>query len=161
MSTARAFSGRHVDDPGGAVDRRRPLVGPVEAVDAHEEPGERLARAGGRGDQRVVARGDVGPALGLWGGGALGEPAPEPLRDGRVESGQGRVRVSTDPRPQRELHRRGSHLPLFNLMGTTFIPVHRQPASANQDMAGLLTPVRCVVDDAAQWIGKRWQRCST
>ena len=68
----------------------------------------------------------------MWGqpsacgrGGALGEPPPEPLRDGRVEPGQGGVRVSTDPRPQRELHRRGRHRPLFNLMGTTFIPVNR------------------------------------
>ena len=91
---------------------------------------------------------DVGPALGLRGGGALREPAPEPLRDGRVEPGQGGVRVSTDPRPQRELHRRGSHQPLFNLMGTTFIPALNQPASAERGYtpfvdAGSLCGGRC------------------
>ena len=114
---------RDVDHPGDAVDLVAPLVRPVEAVDADEEPGERLARAGGRGDERVVAGGDLGPTFGLRGGGALGEPAPEPLRDGRVEPGQRGVRVAADPRPERELHRPGTHQPLFNLMGTTFMPV--------------------------------------
>ena len=113
---------RDVDDPRGACDLVALLVGAVEAVDADEEAAEGLARSGGRGDQRVVAGRDVRPALGLGRGGPLGEAPPEPLRDGRVEPGQGGVRVTADPRPQRELHRRGSHRPLFNLMGTTSIP---------------------------------------
>ena len=63
------------------------------------KPLERLARTGGRGDERVVARGDVGPALGLRDGGPLGEAPPEPLRDGRVEPGQSGVRVAAHRGP--------------------------------------------------------------
>ena len=67
-------------------------MGPVEAVDAHEEAGEGLARAGGRGDERVAAGGDVRPALAPAGAvGPVGEAAPEPLGHRRVEPGQGRV----------------------------------------------------------------------
>ncbi len=56
---------RHVDDARDAVDRLARLVREVQPVDAHEEPGERLARSGGRGDERVVARRDVRPAVAL------------------------------------------------------------------------------------------------
>ena len=53
-----------------------------------EEAGERLARAGGRGDQRVVPGRDVRPALRLGLGGAVGEAAPEPRAHGRMEVGE-------------------------------------------------------------------------
>ncbi len=61
---------RHVDDARHAVDLLAALVRAVEAVDAHEEGGERLARTGGRGDERVAPGGDVRPRLLLrarWG----------------------------------------------------------------------------------------------
>ena len=58
----------------------------VETVDAHQEAGERLARSRGGRDERVVARLDVGPALALGGGGAIGETAAEPLRHRRMEA---------------------------------------------------------------------------
>ena len=47
---------RDVDDPRGAVDVVARVVGAVQAVDADEEPGERLARAGGRGDRACRGR---------------------------------------------------------------------------------------------------------
>ena len=86
---------RHVDDPGDVGDRLARVVGPVEPVDADEEPGEGLARSGGGRDQRVDARGDVDPALGLRAGRAVREPAPEPLRDRRME---GAVGLRSGPR---------------------------------------------------------------
>ena len=58
---------RDVDDARLAVldaAGRRRL--PEEPVDRDEEGGQRLARAGGRGDQRVLAAGDRGPAA-AWG----------------------------------------------------------------------------------------------
>ena len=83
---------RDVDDAGEPVDRLAALVGAVEAVDADEEAGERLARAGGRGDQRVAARRrSWGQPSRLRRGRALGEAAPEPLGDGGVEAAQRRV----------------------------------------------------------------------
>ncbi len=48
-----------------------------ESVQAMQEGGEGLARAGGRGEEHVVAVGDDGPALGLDGRG-LGEAPAEP-----------------------------------------------------------------------------------
>ena len=48
-----------------------------ESVQAMQEGGEGLARAGGRGEEHVVAFGDDGPALGLDGRG-LGEAPVEP-----------------------------------------------------------------------------------
>src|SRR6185295_1540388 len=62
-----------VDDAGDVVDRLAPLVRAVEAVDAHEEAGERLARSGGRGDEGVGAGRDVAPPARLRRGGAVGE----------------------------------------------------------------------------------------
>src|SRR5206468_4987730 len=59
--------------------------GPVEAVDADQEPGQRLARAGGGGDQRVAPGGDGDPPLLLGRRRALREPAGEPRRHRRVE----------------------------------------------------------------------------
>src|SRR5205085_2987720 len=52
-----------------------------ESVEAPEERGERLSRAGRREDQRVVAGGDRRPALFLGGGRRL-ESGSEPLADG-------------------------------------------------------------------------------
>ena len=82
---------RDVDHAGEPVDGLAALVGAVEPVDADHEPGERLARARGRGDQGVAPGLDVGPPLGLRGGRALGEATPEPLGDGGVEAAQRRV----------------------------------------------------------------------
>ena len=53
---------QHLGARPGAGTR---LGGPVGRVDGDEEPGERLARAGGRGHQHVAARRDVGPGRGL------------------------------------------------------------------------------------------------
>jgi hypothetical protein len=80
------------------VHRARPLrhvvalgVGLVEPVDGHQEAGQRLARTGGRRDQRVVTCGDEGPARRLRWGGALREAPQEPLGDRRVEGAEDRV----------------------------------------------------------------------
>ena len=54
---------RHVDDARDAVDLLAAFVRAVQAVDAHEEAGEGLARPGGRGDQRVVPGRDLRPTL--------------------------------------------------------------------------------------------------
>ena len=77
---------RHVDDARDAVDRLAGVVGAVEPVDADEEAGERLPRAGRRRDERVGARGDVRPGVALRRGGTVGEPAPEPCADRGVEA---------------------------------------------------------------------------
>src|SRR5581483_3936240 len=77
---------RDVRDARDAVDRFPALVRAVQAIDADEEAGERLPRARGCGDQRVVTRGDRGPAVALALGGALREPPTEPLRDCRREA---------------------------------------------------------------------------
>ncbi len=82
---AERLEGRDVDDTG--------LVGEVagfglldEGVDAAEEGRERLAGAGGRGDEDVAAGLDEGPAGSLGVGGGI-EAAPEPLGDDGVEGG--------------------------------------------------------------------------
>ena len=59
---------------------------PHQVVDRRKERGERLARAGRRGDQRVAPGLDRGPGLGLRGGGRR-EGFGEPLGHGRVEQG--------------------------------------------------------------------------
>ena len=70
---------RHVDDARDAGDRLTRVVREVQPVDAHEEPGERLARTGRRGDERVAARGDVRPPFALRRRRPFGEAAPEPV----------------------------------------------------------------------------------
>ena len=67
------------------VGRRR--LGP-QAVQAPQERGQRLARAGRRADQRVTAGRDGRPALGL-GGRRRPERAAEPRLRGRAEQVQG------------------------------------------------------------------------
>ena len=69
---AEGLEGGHVDD-ACAVDRLAGGVGPVELVDAHEEPGEGLARPGGGGDQDVAPAADERPAPALRGRG-LAQP---------------------------------------------------------------------------------------
>ena len=64
----------------------RHLVGD-EAVERVEERREGLARAGGRGDEDVLAPGDGGPT-GDLGRGRLGERRGEPLSDDRGEVGE-------------------------------------------------------------------------
>ena len=59
-----------------------------QGIETGEEGGERLAGAGGRGDQDVVARRDRRPAAGLHVGGRA-EARAEPLRDDRMKPGQG------------------------------------------------------------------------
>ena len=75
---------RDVDHPR-AGDRLAPGEGEVEAVDGHEEAGQRLARAGGRGDEGVLAGRDRRPGRLLGGRGPLGEAVPEPGRHRRVQ----------------------------------------------------------------------------
>ena len=58
-----------------------------EPVEAPQEGGERLARAGGRGDEHVLAGGDGRPGLRLGRGRRL-ERALEPVAYGRREGGQ-------------------------------------------------------------------------
>ena len=72
------FQRRHVHNARDAVNRVAQLVRQVQAVDAHQERGERLARTGGCCDQRVVARSDAGPAVALRIGRSVGESPPEP-----------------------------------------------------------------------------------
>ena len=55
-----------------------------EIVNRREESRERLARTGGRGDQRVLAGLDGGPGFDLRGGGR-GESLIEPCRDSGME----------------------------------------------------------------------------
>ena len=70
---------RHVQHPAPALGRGRGLG--HQPVERPEERGERLARAGGREDQRVAALGDRGPAL-LLGRRRRIERRPEPGADG-------------------------------------------------------------------------------
>ena len=55
------------------------IVEAVEPIDPDEEPGEGLARAGGRGHQRVTALRDERPGLRLGRGRTVGKTTPEPL----------------------------------------------------------------------------------
>ncbi len=78
-----------VDEPGpvlGVGPGRRPVGD--QAVESPEEGGERLARAGRRADQDVLAGGDRRPGLGLGGGRGL-EGAVEPVANERDERRQG------------------------------------------------------------------------
>src|SRR5919106_1044400 len=74
-----------VHDPSGALDGFAGLVGAVEGVDRGEEPGERLARAGGGADQRVPAGGDRRPAPALGLGRSAGKPPLKPPPYRRME----------------------------------------------------------------------------
>ena len=69
---------RHVHDVGSAGDALAALVGSIQLIDADQEGRKGFARAGGCGDQRVVASGDRRPTLGLGRcrpfGKARGEP---------------------------------------------------------------------------------------
>ena len=81
---------RDIDDPGQVLERasrRRRLA--KEPVDTDEKRGERLARAGGRGDQCIGAARDGRPAGGLRLGGSGGEAPLEPGADGRMKGGEG------------------------------------------------------------------------
>ncbi len=69
------------------------LVRLVDPVDADQEGGESLARPRGRGDQRVPARRDLGPARSLRLGRPGGEPPGEPGPHGRVERFEHQVRL--------------------------------------------------------------------
>jgi hypothetical protein len=80
---AQRLEGRDVND----LDPFRQLsLEPIaqQPVDADQKRGQRLARAGRGGDQRVLAGGDVGPAAKLRLGG-LAETSGEPLADERME----------------------------------------------------------------------------
>ncbi len=82
--------GRHVQQPC-LVGQRVALTS--EHVEPREERGERLARAGRRGDQGVPSLADGSPALDL-GIRGLAEAGPEPLANRRmegVESGHGGI----------------------------------------------------------------------
>ncbi len=82
-----SLQGRHVDDLGAVVRAGLVRRGTAQqAIDRDEERGERLARAGGRGDQRVAARGDRRPARGLGLRRAQREAPLEPGADGGMEA---------------------------------------------------------------------------
>ena len=123
--------------PAGSSRRRRP--GPAAArcraggcggpcrsgggcgdqpVDAPEERGQRLARTGGRQDQRVVAGGDGGPALGL-GRGGLGERGREPRPHRRRERGERIHRRNPTGGSVTVTPRRGSRKSAVGLSGVT------------------------------------------
>jgi hypothetical protein len=93
---------RHVGHLGPARHVHPPGVGPVEPVYPHQEPGQRLAGAGGRGDQRVVPGGDPLPALVLGGRGPVREPPLEPGGHRRVEPVRGHGRALRLDREQRQ-----------------------------------------------------------
>ncbi len=82
---------RHVDGGRPVADVAPLGVGSVEGVDRHQEPGQRLAGARGRGDQRVVPGGDERPSQPLRLGRSFGEASVEPLGNRRVEPRQSQV----------------------------------------------------------------------
>jgi hypothetical protein len=79
---------RHVDHRGFVLQPAGRQAPPHQVVQRREEGRERLARAGGRGHQRVAPGPDRRPCRGLRGGGA-GEGSKEPLGDGGVKEMQG------------------------------------------------------------------------
>jgi hypothetical protein len=89
-----------VDDLRGALDARPRVVRAVQRVDRREKAGERLARAGRRADQGVLARADRGPAARLGLGGTVGKAPAKPRAHGGVE-------VVQNVRVVRELWKRG------------------------------------------------------
>ena len=80
----QGLEGRDVCDPGPGGAPAREMV-QVEPVDAHQEPGEGLAGAGGSCDQRGPAGCHLRPTLPLRCGGAVREGGLEPTRDGGME----------------------------------------------------------------------------
>ena len=90
---------RDVDDPGagraGRQHGRELRLATVGGVDGDQEPGERLARTGGRGHQHVLARHDPGPGAALRLGRARGNRSRNQLATAgwkvrRMESGASR-----------------------------------------------------------------------
>ena len=75
-----------------------------QLVDGGEEGRQRLARAGGRGDQHVAPRRDLRPRRLLCRGGC-GEGALEPGADGRMKLG-GHERIEAQPRSAGQPSRR-------------------------------------------------------
>ena len=76
---------RDVEDLGPAAHPFALLGGAIGGVDGDQEPGQRLARARGRGHQDVAPGGDVGPRGRLRRRRPRRESAREPARHGRVE----------------------------------------------------------------------------
>ncbi len=79
---------RDVHHLGGALDGLPALGRPVQLVDADEEAGQGLARAGGGRDERVVAGRHLWPAEFLGWRRPVRKPSLEPCPHGRVEAGQ-------------------------------------------------------------------------
>ena len=90
-----------VEHPG-RIGQRRAAARAHQRVDGGEESGQRLARAGGRGDEGVTARGHRLPGLFLARGRGA-ETRGEPRRHGGVESGEGH-RQSSTARPETRLN---------------------------------------------------------
>ena len=68
--------------------RQRPVeTAAHEVVEARQERGERLARAGRRGDQHVLAGADARPAIALRRGRRT-EAVAKPAADKRMEGGE-------------------------------------------------------------------------
>src|SRR2546426_10441478 len=79
---------------------------PQQRVDRREEGGERLPRAGGRGDEGVPAPLNQRPGTALRLG-RLGEPVGEPAGDGGVETRQ-RHGTKYTPKPRGSAARSGA-----------------------------------------------------
>ena len=75
---------RYIDDAHFVRQAALLLRFAQQPVDRREEGGERLARAGGRGDERMLAAPDGAPAFEL-GVGGLGEAARPPALDDGVK----------------------------------------------------------------------------
>ena len=84
---AERLEGRDVEHAGG-VRQRHPAAVPHQGVDGAEEPGQRLAGAGGGRDERMPARRHRLPCLRLARGG-FAQVRGEPGRDGGVEAVEG------------------------------------------------------------------------
>ena len=113
---------RDVEDPAaarGLLGRRRG----GQPVERPEERRERLARPGGRHDQRVLPVGDRLPGALLRGGGSL-ERAGEPVAGGggeAVEDGRGTCRSRTVGRGHRSMVPRTPDTDAVNLAGSTSV----------------------------------------
>jgi len=81
----QGLQGRDIDDLRALGEERAAFLCPVQAIDADQESGQGLPRAGGRSDQRVPAGGDLGPPARLGRGRPVREAPLEPRPDGPME----------------------------------------------------------------------------
>src|SRR5262249_30577185 len=139
---------RNVDDRG-FVGKAALHAAPDERVDGREEGSERLARARGRGDERMPAGLDRRPGLQLCSRGSAEAPV-KPCRNGGMEGVRAQGYWPVDSarsrmRPTR-LSVNGAGTPAF--LATSSVPVSRPsissdlPASMSCSVEGLKAPRR-------------------